>query len=217
MAEQVVKRGPGRPRKQQNVAPAQQEAPVEVVETIATPDVLELAQEAIANGVDEEEVYATIIHDPFAGKNPMRFKKHPAGRRLSWLNPKYRDNNMQGYRYVEYSSEIGKNLSQYLTEVPSKMIGSAQQDNLVRRGDSVLGVIPYGIWKARQIARESKAARNLQAVAGRGQKVTREGQSYGHGLGVDSNPTRGALAEDAFTGRGVTQPGTEMEPDEREL
>ena len=220
MADQVVKRGPGRPRKQ-NAAPASQEAPTATesqVETVATPEVLEIAQEAIANGMDEEEVYATIIHDPFAGKNPMRFKKHPPGRRLSWLNPKYRDNNMLGYRYVAYDSEIGKNLKEYLTDPPSKMIGSVQHDNLVRRGDSILGVIPYGIWKARQLAREDKAARNLRAVAGRGQKVVSDdAETYGTGLNIDPNPTRGALSEDAFRGRGVMQPGVEMPPDEREL
>lgn len=216
MSEQV-KRGPGRPRK--NPEKPAKAAESEQVETVATPEVMAIAQKAIADGVAEEDVYATIVYDPFAYKNPHEFKKHPKGKRLSWLNPRLRDRTgMLGYKYVTYDDPIGRNLDEFVQDPPCKMEGTAEHDRFVRRGDTILGWLPWGIWRARQIAREDKARRNVQAVAGRQNTQAGEGESFGRGLQVDKNPTAVALEDDADMGRrGVTQPGVEIPRDEREL
>lgn len=110
----------------------------------------------------DELVRASIVHDPFAGKNPMHIAAHPAGKRLYWLNPRFREHyGMRGFQFVKYSDAIGRNLTKYIPDPPSKMEGSAHRDDFVRRGDSILGWIPIGVWEARQERRTDRAGKKL--------------------------------------------------------
>jgi hypothetical protein len=138
-----------------------------------------------------------VYNDPFdAGTNPHHFKKHPDGMVLSWKNPNLRNDKAKGWRGwvpVTYDSEIGQNLSEYLSDPPMKMAGIAEQDNYVRRGtDSILCTLPEEIWKARQLKREEKALRKQQAAAVNRNQVLRPGVSTtGDGVQTESRPVGG--------------------------
>lgn len=218
-----VKRKAGRPKRQVQVRAAAPsvpvEAPVAVVEDevqepqrFATSREIAEAEKQIEAGADPEEVYALIVHDPFARKNPMEFKKHPKGQRLYWGNPTLRDRyGMRGLKFVKYDDAIGRNLGEFLVDAPSKMEGVSHTDNFVRRGDTILCTIPYGIWKYRQLMRDSKAREALREAAAHGQSTFKgEATSFGSGLRIDRNHKNAVLDDEAETANSITQRGFEM-------
>lgn len=99
------------------------------------------------------------LHDPFDSQNPHLILKDPPGFKLGWKNPLYRDGHRgwRGWRAVEHTDEIGRNLSKYLLDPPRRMEHAV--DNYVRRGDSILCFIEHEIWEARQQRRSQLAAR----------------------------------------------------------
>ena len=98
-----------------------------------------------------------LLHDPYHATRPLAFLKHPPGFKLGWKNPHYRDNHRSwmGWKPITYDSEIGQELGKYLTDPPRKM--AHKSDNLVRRGDLVLCVLPEKYWEARNQRRAQKA------------------------------------------------------------
>lgn len=116
------------------------------------------AELAKAKGSAEEIEEPRVFRDPFDAQNPLTFKKHPQGFVLGWINPVYRESHRgwRGWQPVTYDSAIGKRLHEYLTDPPRKL--ATATDNIVRRGDCVLGALPEEIWLARQQKRNLKAA-----------------------------------------------------------
>lgn len=106
-----------------------------------------------------------LLYDPFDSKNPHKIVKHPPGHRLGWKNPRYREihRGWRGWIPVAYDSDVGRNLKRYLLDPPRKM--AHQDDNLVRRGDSILCMLPEEMWLARQQERVDRANRNRTAHA----------------------------------------------------
>ena len=130
-----------------------------------------------------------VYHDPFECNNPHKILAHPEGKRLSWKNPKIRnDGGWKGWDPVTWDSEIGKDLDTYIASPPSKMEGISTQDNYVRRGtDSVLAMIDEEIWFARQENRKSKAMRKQLAANARANQRTGEGvETFGDGVTQES-------------------------------
>lgn len=107
----------------------------------------------------------TLLYDPFDSKNPHKIVKHPPGFRLGWKNPMYRENHRgwRGWVPVKYDSDVGRNLKSYLLDPPRKM--AHQDDDMVRRGDSILCMLPEDMWLARQQDRVDRANRNRTAHA----------------------------------------------------
>jgi len=205
MANTTVSRKVGRPKKSKSESDMD-------ISNLAPPDLIEAAKEALALGQDEDEVYATLIHDPFANKNPMKFLKHPEGKRLTWANPVFREmHGLRGLKYVTYDSEIGRNLDKYLVDPPLKMEGSVKQDNFVRRGDAILAYLPYGIWKARQIARVENANRQIDKNSHKtNRQLNEEAGTFGKGLQRDTNPRAVTMEEDRESGSALKQRGIVM-------
>jgi hypothetical protein len=131
-----------------------------------------------------------MYHDPYdLGTNPHFIKKHPPGKTLSWKNPNIR-NGTRGWRGwipIEYDDEFGQNLSEYIADPPSKMEGSAAQDNYVRRGtDSILCWIDEEIFLARQEKRESKALHKQLAASSTRNRVIQLGvETFGDGAQIE--------------------------------
>lgn len=176
---------------------------VDGIDPITEPDFHNVATDEAPGAVDldnlaatdEYDIYATLVKDPFAQKDPLHFKKHPPGKHLSWLNPKLRASiGMRGFQYVSYDDPIGRELHLYLSDPPTKMEGSANLDNLVRRGDSVLGWIPWGIWQARQNARREKGNRLSP-------EMLAPQLTYGSGVTDDDNPRQLGEAQERGTHR----------------
>lgn len=117
------------------------------------------------------------IHDPFSSRNPHQIKANPAGKVLSWKNPKYRqERGWRGWTPVTYDDEIGRELDTYIIDPPHKMEGSAHLDNYVRRGtDSVLCWIPEEVWLARQLEQSQRALEAETRAAIRGTIVLKAG------------------------------------------
>ncbi len=99
-----------------------------------------------------------VLHDPFDVQNPHKFKAHPPGYRLGWINPTYRDGHRmwRGWDPVTFDDDVGQHLERYLQDPPRKM--SHQTDNLIRRGDVILCRLDISIWNARQQKRTRKSA-----------------------------------------------------------
>lgn len=94
-----------------------------------------------------------LLSDPYSRHNPHQPVSHPAGKRLSWKNAKYRaSRGWEGWVKVEWDDDIGKNLHRYLNEVPDRMDGAV--DNYVRRGDVILCWLPEVYYLSRQKARQ---------------------------------------------------------------
>lgn len=138
-----------------------------------------------------------MYHDPFdMGINPHHIKKNPPGKVLGWKNPNLRNSasvGWKGWTPVSYDDEIGQNLSKYINDPPDKLVGSASQDNYVRRGtDSVLCWLDEDIFKARQQRREQKALHQQMVASAHGNSMLREGVStFGDGVQIEKNPERG--------------------------
>ena len=117
----------------------------------------------------EVELEAELISDPFNVQNPHKINKHPPGWHLGWKNPRWREHiGWRGWEEVTYDSEIGKNLDEYITDAPRKMRGSAEIDNIVRRGDAVLCRLPIGIYTARIQDRKRRSATRRAATEAAG-------------------------------------------------
>lgn len=112
----------------------------------------------------------TVISDPYSSQSPVTFKAHPPGFRLSWCNPRIRNQiGWNGWTPVTYDSEIGENLDLYLNAVPARLEGVSAQDNYVRRGStSILCFLPEGVWLHRQmeVERKGRARQHLDADSG---------------------------------------------------
>lgn len=110
----------------------------------------------------------TVISDPFSTQNPVSFKKHPPGLRLSWCNPIIRNQiGWNGWKPVTYDSDVGELLDEYLAAPPARLEGAADQDNYVRRGKtSILCTLDEGIFLYRQLATERKSAERMARQEG---------------------------------------------------
>lgn len=106
-----------------------------------------------------------LLYDPFDSKNPHKIVRNPSGYVLGWKNPMYRENHRgwRGWVPVDYDSEVGRDLKRYLLDPPRKM--AHQDDNLVRRGDAILCMLPIDMWEARQCDRVERASRNREVHA----------------------------------------------------
>lgn len=91
-----------------------------------------------------------VYNDPFDVQNPHVYLKEPPGFKFGWINPVYRDKHRtwRGWQPVQYDDPIGMNLSEYLLDPPARMAHAV--DNLVRRGDVVLCILPLEYWLARR-------------------------------------------------------------------
>jgi hypothetical protein len=94
---------------------------------------------------------------------------------------------MRGWTAVQHDDAIGRELHLYVTDPPSRMEGSAKQDNIVRRGDAILGWIDEGIWLARQNRRVDKSNRALMKDKTQ-QQFGPNGRTYGDGVSDDPRP-----------------------------
>ena len=138
----------------------------------------------------------TVISDPFHTQNPVSFKKHPNGLRLSWCNPIIRNQiGWQGWTPVTRDSDIGENLEEYLNAVPARLEGVNDQDNFVRRGrTSILCTLPEEIFVYRQLATERESTRRMQKLEGHDTSVLRPDGSVvisGEGLVPQERPAGG--------------------------
>lgn len=135
------------------------------------------------------------IFDPYGiGNNrPFSFKDHPVGYRLRWCRESSRDQHgWKGWIPVEWEDEVGKNLSKYCWDAPRKL--SNEVDSKVRRGDSMLCILPIGQWLARQLARTEKARANQKEHTTPEQNIVDEykkGGVFGPGLTVSERPRAG--------------------------
>lgn len=158
--------------------------------------------EALVNTQKENGTYEgpkpAMYHDPFDMEtNPHHVKKDPPGKVLGWKNPNLRNAptcGWKGWTPVQYDDEIGQNLAEYIFDPPSKLAGTAAQDNYVRRGtDSILCWLDENIYKARQIKREQKALGRQLAASARGNSMLHPGVStFGDGMQRDESPNIGS-------------------------
>lgn len=141
------------------------------------------ADKAAGRESDPEPV---LLYDPYdTDINPLRIKKHPEGKHLSWKNPVFRDQKgWKGWVPVEWDSEIGQNITDYVNDPPSQMEGTNKQDNYVRRGtDCILCWIDKRIWDTRQLKRTLKANRMQARANAADNRVIQDGVStYGKGI-----------------------------------
>ncbi len=137
-----------------------------------------------------------MYHDPFdAGENPHFIKKHPPGKVLSWKNPNIR-NGVRGWRGwipITFDDEFGSQLSDYISDPPAKMEGTADLDNYVRRGtDSILCWIVEETYMARQEKRERKALHKQLAANNTRNMILGPGvETFGKGVQVEGSSPGG--------------------------
>ena len=116
--------------------------------------------------IPKPELGAELVHDPYSVQNPLTFKKEFPGYKFGWKGERHRGaRGWRGWICVKYDDEIGRNLDEYIVDPPRKMEGSARQDNYVRRGDSILCILPRRMFDARQKERTDKAARRAANIA----------------------------------------------------
>lgn len=137
-----------------------------------------------------------MFYDPYdLQRNPHKFKKHPEGLRLSWLNAKFRDEDIgwRGWKAVTWDSEIGKNLNQYIIDPPEKMLGGSKQDNYVRRGtDTVLAAIDAELYRGRQANDANKALRKETSARAAHNRILAPGvETFGDGVKNEQAPPGG--------------------------
>jgi hypothetical protein len=156
------------------------------------------------NSGETIEPHAEVKRDPWADKNPFKFKadiepddEYPHGQKLGWKNYKTRQNRRQwrGWEIIEYGDKYagkeGELLSKYMNDPPPRMKGPDRIDNKVRRADLVLCRLDMEIWKLRQQEREDKSN---QAAKREGSPATiNVGQGIkvvGSGLTTDTSARR---------------------------
>lgn len=114
---------------------------------------------------DADDIYGEpeLVNDPFDVQNPHAILSHPPGFVLRWINPEYRKRRgWQGWVRIEWDDEVGRNLDQYLNEVPDRMDGAI--DNFVRRGDVILCRLPEAYFRQRE-AQRNKIVDRYRVVA----------------------------------------------------
>lgn len=153
-------------------------------------------------GVERPE----IIRDPFEGHQATEILKHPEKVKLQWCNPEFRARyGMRGWKPVHYDDPIGRNLSDYVAEIPLRMAGMASIDNTVRMGDLMLCWIEDWIYEARQLSRTEKANRHLKS--GKTNVAYSGGGGYTEGDGVGLDP-EAARAQSVSAAKGMVDART---------
>jgi len=115
-----------------------------------------------------------VIIDPFENQDPHVFLAEPPGLKLGWLNPVLREQHTgwRGWVAVSYDDPIGMELDKYMLDPPHRVAHSV--DNLVRRGDVVLAVLPIELWEKRRQEAAAKANRAQKAVEKSADQLTFE-------------------------------------------
>ena len=151
----------------------------------------QLIQSAAEGAPVEPEV--KMIRDPYAQLHPHKIISHPEGKILSWKGEAYRaKRGWRGWSAVQHDDEIGRELSKYLADPPTKMEGTDERDNYVRRGDSILSWIDEDIWNARQQARTDKDRQRTGAVTdSRNRQLMPGVTTFGEGVKTDLIPKKG--------------------------
>jgi len=109
---------------------------------------------------------------------------------------------MKGWNVIRYDDAIGRELHRYVAEPPQRMIGSAQTDDCVRRGDVILCWIDKGIWQKRQNDRVRKSQLRIGAHKTKSQNpIGQFAATTDAGLTEDANPF-----QETRTARGFVSP-----------
>jgi len=147
-------------------------------------------KEFASQAVGDEVARAEILRDPYDSKNALKILTDPPGKKLRWMSIQYRETRgMKGWTAVRYDDPIGREIHRYVGEPPSRMLGTAEADMIVRRGDVFLAWIDYGIWAARQVARVRDATRRVSKHTTKSQNAIGEhAATTGDGLTADVNP-----------------------------
>lgn len=151
----------------------------------------QISQSAAEGNPVEPEV--KMIRDPYAQLHPHKIISHPEGKILSWKGEAYRaKRGWRGWNAVQHDDEIGRELRKYLADPPTKMEGTNELDNYVRRGDSILSWIDEDIWHARQKARTDKDRQRTGAVTKSNNRQLMPGvTTTGEGVKTDLVPKKG--------------------------
>ncbi len=174
-------------KSQSNAIAAQRDAAKPAAPTESTP----LTEKEFASeSVGEEVARAEILRDPYDSKNALKILTDPPGKKLRWLSISYRETRgMKGWTAVRYDDPIGREIHRYVGEPPSRMLGTAEADMIVRRGDVFLAWIDFGIWAARQEARTRDATRRVSKHTTISQNpIGEHAATTGDGLQADVNP-----------------------------
>lgn len=146
---------------------------------------------ALASQSSEDEVaLAEVVRDPFDTKNALKILRDPPGKKLRWISVTYRETkSMRGWTMVRYDDAIGREIDKYIGEPPARMLGSAGLDSVIRRGDVCLAWIDHGIWRSRQLKRESVAQGRIKSnTKDQAEAVGMFGAIHGDGVTIDKNP-----------------------------
>lgn len=175
--------------------------------------VVELRAAIAAGELDDAEV--ALEHDPYdEQKNAFAFKndrfppdnESPTGWVISWKSPKYRERRgWRGWIPLQYGDPFvgknGENLDDHIFEPPKQLQGPGEIDSYVRRADLILCKIEAGVYDARQLNRERRAAKRRKGLMKQYTTPIRTGVTpTGPGLSEDPNPK--------YVGQGVVAPGT---------
>lgn len=127
------------------------------------------AQEAVAPTPQEiPDASFDVLHDPWGEQDFMQIRQHPDGFVLRFVNPQYRARRgWRGWEPVTWSSEIGKNLGDYLIDPPHRFQGGNSIDDYIRVGsDLVLCKLPVAAYKARMKAKQDKRDKIMGSLGG---------------------------------------------------
>lgn len=184
-----------------------QEQEAELTQKVEAPESTPRAAGGSASAITEEDIArAEIVRDPYNAGNPHKILSNPPGKVLRWLNVAYREmRGMKGWTPVRYDDAIGRDLPKYIGEPPPRMSGTAQLDDVVRRGDTFLAWIDRDIWVARQLKRTREAGRRMAPHS------TPQQESYGqHASTYEKGYTRdGNPYQEVRTAPGFVNPNKE--------
>jgi len=147
-------------------------------------------KEFASQATDDEVARAMILRDPYDSKSALKILRDPPGKKLRWMSISYRETRgMKGWTAVRYDDAIGREIHRYVGEPPSRMVGTAEADMIVRRGDVFLAHIDFGIWAARQNARSTQAERRVSKHSTKSQNAIGQfAATTGDGLQHDADP-----------------------------
>jgi len=137
-----------------------------------------------------------LYEDPFEDQSAHKIITNPPGFRLGWKNEELRcgSRGWRGWIPIEYDDEIGRELDKYIQCPPTRMEGSSQLDNKVRRGDTILCKLPEEIWLARQHKRVKKDAMRQGVASNARNKQLMPGViTTGKGVSKDSAANHNAV------------------------